>query len=254
MGVALLDDIAVPMTEIANIVEEVESIAKKYDLTIGIFGHAGDGNLHPTIVYPHGDEAAGKRALEAFHAIVQAAQKRGGTATGEHGVGSLKVNLVKNELSEDVRELQTGIKKLFDPNILKENNIEIKKKGNQRKNITDISEFKTKVYSSEDFKLGVKCKITGEIFDDINNKSGVLTKHILNHYGDIDIPSNNYQRKKYELENNKRWYEKYFDIIELNKKETRKCGLCNWETEDVLNKTGCFENHIKLKHEISIEN
>ena len=115
MGVALLDDIAVPITEIANIVEEVESIAKKYDLTIGIFGHAGDGNLHPTIVYPHGDEAAGKRALEAFHAIVQAAQKRGGTATGEHGVGSLKVNLVKNELSEDVRELQTGIKKLFDP-------------------------------------------------------------------------------------------------------------------------------------------
>jgi glycolate oxidase len=115
MGVALLDDIAVPMTEIANIVEEVESIAKKFDVTIGIFGHAGDGNLHPTIVHPHGDDAAAKRALDAFHAIVSAAQARGGTATGEHGVGALKVDLVKNELSHEVRELQRGIKNLFDP-------------------------------------------------------------------------------------------------------------------------------------------
>lgn len=137
--------------------------------------------------------------------------------------------------------------------ILKENNIEIKKKGNQRKNISDINEFKTKVYSSEDYKLVVKCKITGEIFDDVNNKSGVLTKHIIENYGDITIPSNNYQRKKYELENGKKWYEEYFEIIQVDKKENRKCSLCEWETEDIFNKTGCFENHIRTKHNISLK-
>jgi len=122
MGMTLLDDVAVPLTKIADLVLEVEKIASRNDLTIAVFGHAGDGNLHPTIVFPHGDEAAAKRAAIAFSEIVEAAQSMGGTTSGEHGVGSIKRELAAKEMSPRVRELQLQIKSIFDPqNILNPN-------------------------------------------------------------------------------------------------------------------------------------
>jgi glycolate oxidase len=122
MGMTLLDDVAVPLTKIADLVLEVEKIAAKNELTIAVFGHAGDGNLHPTIVFPHGDEAAAKRAAIAFSEIVEAAQSMGGTTSGEHGVGSIKRELAAKEMSPRVRELQVQIKSIFDPqNILNPN-------------------------------------------------------------------------------------------------------------------------------------
>lgn len=122
MGMTLLDDVAVPLTKIADLVLEVEKIASRNDLTIAVFGHAGDGNLHPTIVFPHGDEAAASRAATAFAEIVEAAQSKGGTTSGEHGVGSIKRELAAKEISPKVRELQLQIKGVFDPqNILNPN-------------------------------------------------------------------------------------------------------------------------------------
>ncbi len=119
MGMTLLDDVAVPLTKIADLVLEVEEIAKRNNLTIAVFGHAGDGNLHPTIVFPHGDDEAAKRAAKAFSEIVEAAQSMGGTTSGEHGVGSIKRELAAKEINPKVRELQLQIKHLFDPkNIL----------------------------------------------------------------------------------------------------------------------------------------
>ena len=115
MGMTLLDDVAVPLTRIADLVLEVEKIAAKNDLTIAVFGHAGDGNLHPTIVFPHGDESAGQRASRAFTEIVEAAQSLGGTTSGEHGIGSIKRELVAREIDQKVRELQLEIKRVFDP-------------------------------------------------------------------------------------------------------------------------------------------
>jgi glycolate oxidase len=119
MGMTLLDDVAVPLTKIANLVLEVEEIATRNNLTIAVFGHAGDGNLHPTIVFPYGDKAAGQRAARAFTEIVEAAQSLGGTTSGEHGIGSIKRELVAQEIDQKVRELQLEIKRVFDPqNIL----------------------------------------------------------------------------------------------------------------------------------------
>ena len=119
LGMTLLDDVAVPLTKIADLVLRVEAIAQKFELTIAVFGHAGDGNLHPTIVYPHGDEDAAKRALLAFNEIVLAAIDLGGTTSGEHGIGSIKRELVRREIDPKVLELQRGIKGIFDPlNIL----------------------------------------------------------------------------------------------------------------------------------------
>jgi len=119
LGMTLLDDVAVPLTAIANLVEAVEGIAAKHQLTIAVFGHAGDGNLHPTIVYPHGDLEAAARAIEAFSEIVNVAQSLGGTTSGEHGIGSIKRQLASQETSPKVQELQRMIKSVFDPkNIL----------------------------------------------------------------------------------------------------------------------------------------
>jgi hypothetical protein len=145
---------------------------------------------------------------------------------------------------------KVGHKKIS--NILKENNVQIKKKGNQKKNIIDVSNIKTLTYSSNEFDLIARCKKTNVEFSDINNKSGVLTRHILENYGDINIPSNNYQRKKYEYENNKKWFEEFFDIVKIEKKNKRKCKMCDWETIDIENKTGSFENHLKKNHGINL--
>jgi glycolate oxidase len=115
LGATLLDDVAVPISKIAELVERVEELATKYNLTIGIFGHAGDGNMHPTIVHGHGDLDAEKRAIAAFGEIVEIAQSLGGTASGEHGIGSIKQSFAAQELSPAVIELQRSIKKAFDP-------------------------------------------------------------------------------------------------------------------------------------------
>ena len=116
MGATLLDDVALPITKIAEFVERVEKLSAQVNLTIGIFGHAGDGNMHPTIVHDHGDLAAAQRAQKAFGQIVEIAQSLGGTASGEHGIGSIKPGFVTKEISKTVIDLQRAVKKVFDPN------------------------------------------------------------------------------------------------------------------------------------------
>jgi len=116
MGATLLDDVALPITKIAEFVERVEKLSAEVNLTIGIFGHAGDGNMHPTIVHDHGDLAAAERAQKAFGQIVEIAQSLGGTASGEHGIGSIKPGFVAKEISKTVIDLQRAVKKVFDPN------------------------------------------------------------------------------------------------------------------------------------------
>ena len=139
--------------------------------------------------------------------------------------------------------------------ILKDNNIEIKKRGGQIKigNSNDLEKSKVNKYTSEDKELITKCKKTSITINDPNNLSGKLTKHIIEIYGDVNIPTNTYQRKKYEQINGKKWFEEYFDIIEVDKDVKRKCNLCEWETTDIYNKSGCFTNHIEKTHKITLD-
>ena len=74
--------------------------------------------MHPTIVHDHGDLAAARRAQEVFTEIVAIAQSLGGTASGEHGIGSIKSGLVSQEISPRVMDLQREIKRTFDPNYI----------------------------------------------------------------------------------------------------------------------------------------
>jgi glycolate oxidase len=115
MGDWLLDDISVPRQHLASAVAAIERIAEKHDVVIGTFGHAGDGNLHPTIVTPRGDEAAAARGLQAFHDILDVALAHEGTVTGEHGVGLLKRQALSQELDTVAIDLHRQIKAAFDP-------------------------------------------------------------------------------------------------------------------------------------------
>jgi glycolate oxidase len=115
LGATLLDDVALPVTKIAEFVGKVEELAVRHQLTIGIFGHSGDGNMHPTIVHDHGDMDGERRARLAFSEIVGIAQSLGGSASGEHGIGTIKRDFVAREVSESIITIQRGIKKLLDP-------------------------------------------------------------------------------------------------------------------------------------------
>jgi glycolate oxidase len=117
LGATLLDDVAVPIARVADLVRAVERIASETGLLIGTFGHAGDGNLHPTIVYDRSDPGSVATARHAFAAIVNAALELGGTATGEHGVGLLKREFLEQELG-DTLALHRSIKRALDPESL----------------------------------------------------------------------------------------------------------------------------------------
>lgn len=167
------------------------------------------------------------------------------------------IELYKSEIPNThklAEKFKVGHKKISQ--ILKENNIKINKKGGKVKlgNSFEIESSKSNKYlSSSTHELVAQCKKTNVIIKDPNNLSGKLTKHITELYGDIWIPSNTYQRKKYESINNKKWFEEYFNIVEVLITPTRKCKLCDWETTDTSNKTGCFETHINKNHEITLD-
>ena len=108
-----------------------------------------------------------------------------------------------------------------------------------------------KYYYEQGLSGEVICKKTGKVFADYTNVSGALIRHIQKEYG-IEIPSK-YERSKYLTKTGKYWHEDYFDFKLVENKPTRKCQYCDWTTIDVENKTGCFEQHLKQEHNISLE-
>lgn len=111
----ILEDVTVPRSELAGMIRAVEVIAKKHDLTIATFGHFGDGNLHPTILTDERDTAEMHRVELALAEIVEETLKRGGTITGEHGVGLAKKPFLKRQLGDASYDLLRLVKKTFDP-------------------------------------------------------------------------------------------------------------------------------------------
>lgn len=108
-------DIAVPVDRLGDIFAEIDRIAQAHGVRIPTFAHAGDGNLHPGITLPDDSEASYAQAEDIMDQLAEAAQRLGGTTTGEHGVGSLKTTALARQLSPESRDLQHRIKRLFDP-------------------------------------------------------------------------------------------------------------------------------------------
>lgn len=114
-GATLLDDVGVPIARIPDLLRSVQEIAGNHDVLIGTFGHAGDGNMHPTIVFDANDAEETKRALAAFDDIVRETLALGGTVTGEHGVGLLKTRYLAAQYGEASLQIQKALKDALDP-------------------------------------------------------------------------------------------------------------------------------------------
>ncbi|MFD9422775.1 MULTISPECIES: FAD-binding oxidoreductase [unclassified Streptomyces] len=111
----MIDDVCVPRSKLGAMLAGTAAIAEKFDLTIGVCAHAGDGNTHPTVCFDHLDPDESRRARASFDEIMALGLELGGTITGEHGVGVLKKEWLARELGETGVELQRGIKAAFDP-------------------------------------------------------------------------------------------------------------------------------------------
>lgn len=94
------------------------------------------------------------------------------------------------------------------------------------------------------------CKTTGKEFNDITNRSGIITEHLKSL--DIDVPSS-YIRRKYLSENNTAWHLQYFNISNKEEKQTFKCKYCEWTTNDLNNKSGWYTTHLLKIHKKSID-
>lgn len=114
-SLSILEDIAVPRNVMAEVVNRIEGIGKKHGLRIGTFGHAGDGNLHPTIVLDKDSPKEVAAAELALAEIFALPLEFGGSITGEHGVGSAKLQYLEAKIGTANMQLQRNIKKVFDP-------------------------------------------------------------------------------------------------------------------------------------------
>jgi len=115
LGPVLTEDVCVPRAQVPEMLGRIETIAARHDTVIANIAHAGDGNLHPLLITPTGDEAAKARAQRAFEEILQAALDLGGTVTGEHGVGLLKMRGLEQELDSAVMAMHRAVKSALDP-------------------------------------------------------------------------------------------------------------------------------------------
>ena len=114
-SLSILEDISVPRKAMAEVVNRIEAIGKKHGLRIGTFGHAGDGNLHPTIVLDKDNPSEVAAAEVALAEIFALPLEFGGSITGEHGVGSAKLPYLEGLIGSTNMQLQRDIKKVFDP-------------------------------------------------------------------------------------------------------------------------------------------
>jgi glycolate oxidase len=97
-------------------IRAIGDIGTKYDLTIGTFGHAGDGNLHPTILTDRRDKAEFERVDQAIEEIFNTALDLGGTLSGEHGIGLAKRHFMAKEVTAATLNYSRKLKKALDPN------------------------------------------------------------------------------------------------------------------------------------------
>ena len=110
-----VQDGVVPRTKVAPTLRKIHQVAEKYGLTISNIFHAGDGNMHPIILFNHHKAGELERAKAAGDEILRFCIEQGGSITGEHGVGMEKMELVGEQFPSETLDLIARFKKLFDP-------------------------------------------------------------------------------------------------------------------------------------------
>jgi glycolate oxidase len=114
----VLEDATVPRTRVTDMLLACQKIANKYGLKMGVFGHAGDGNLHPTILTDANNKEEMERVHKAVDEIFATALSFGGTLSGEHGIGMAKMRYLGDEIGESGLRLMRSVKEALDPHYL----------------------------------------------------------------------------------------------------------------------------------------
>lgn len=113
---SVLEDVTVPMTHIAELLKGIQGISKKHEIQIATFGHAGDGNLHPQILYDGYDPVQVEKKESAIRDLFELAIGLDGTLTGEHGIGLSKAPFMTLEHDPVAMDVMRTLKKTLDPN------------------------------------------------------------------------------------------------------------------------------------------
>ncbi|MBA3800131.1 MAG: hypothetical protein H0X18_13760 [Geodermatophilaceae bacterium] len=108
-GAAVVDDLDVVF------LDRTTEIARNREVIIGVVGHAGDGNMHPTICFDPTDADQHRRAFAAFNDLLEVGLSLGGTVTGERGVGNLKTDWLASEIGPVGLRVHAAIKAALDP-------------------------------------------------------------------------------------------------------------------------------------------
>ena len=111
----VLEDATVPRSKIPAMIATINDIAKKYDLLVGTFGHAGDGNLHPSILCDRRDKQEFARVERAIDELFNRTIEMGGTLSGEHGIGTAKAKWLEKETSQATIEFSRAMRRAIDP-------------------------------------------------------------------------------------------------------------------------------------------
>jgi glycolate oxidase len=112
----ILEDVTVPRSRLADMVGKITKISEKYDLKVAVFGHAGDGNIHPTFLTDRKNGGEMKRVEAAIGEMMCACVDLGGTISGEHGIGVDKMPFLKLEIGKAGYEVMRRLKDSLDPN------------------------------------------------------------------------------------------------------------------------------------------
>jgi len=112
----ILEDATVPRSELAKMIRFIQTVAQKYNVRIGTFGHMGDGNLHPTFLTNERNTEEMHRVEQAAKEIFDEAIRLGGTITGEHGVGVAKKAFLPKLAGDAQMRVLQQLRRVFDPN------------------------------------------------------------------------------------------------------------------------------------------
>jgi len=111
----LTQDGVVPRSKLPEIMRCIRATSEKYGLRIPNVFHAGDGNIHPLVLYDERDPDQVRRALAAGHDILDKCIELGGSVTGEHGIGVEKIDFMAKQFAKDDLDAMRALRRVFDP-------------------------------------------------------------------------------------------------------------------------------------------
>jgi glycolate oxidase len=115
LGQARTEDVSVPRSRLADLIEAIADISERHEMEIGVFGHAGDGNFHPCYITGHDDPRAEERTEAVRSEVYTAVLALGGTITGEHGTGLTKKKFLEQQFGPRAVAAMRAIKAALDP-------------------------------------------------------------------------------------------------------------------------------------------